>query len=118
MSAPEAPGAVRPAGHWRGDLAGGLSAALVALPIELIYGLFAVAPLGLDWAEHGLRAALGVDAASDWRELPASWHPLNFVVFGMALDLCFWLRRRYPLLPGPALAMLAGTLLHHGLRVG
>ena len=50
--------AARRAGHWRGDLAGGLNAALVALPIELIYGLFAVAPLGLDWAEHGLRAAL------------------------------------------------------------
>jgi hypothetical protein len=44
MPAPEARTA---AGHWRADLAGGVNAALVALPIELIYGLFAVAPLGL-----------------------------------------------------------------------
>ena len=53
------------ASSWRGDLAGGFNAALVALPIELVYGLFAVAPLGLDWAQHGLRAALWA-CVSNW----------------------------------------------------
>jgi SulP family sulfate permease len=43
---------------WAGDLAGGVSAALAAIPVELVYGLFAVAPLGAAYANHGLRAAL------------------------------------------------------------
>lgn len=43
---------------WRGDLAGGAIAALVAIPVELVFGLFAVAPLGPDYAQHGIRAAL------------------------------------------------------------
>jgi len=43
---------------WRGDLAGGSAAAVAALPIELVYGLLAVAPLGAAYADHGLRAAL------------------------------------------------------------
>jgi sulfate permease, SulP family len=224
MPRPEAPASGRPGGHWRGDLAGGFNAALVALPIELVYGLFAVAPLGLDWAEHGLRAALwacvlggllgavlrtaggvitgtasvtalllgtlaaslmhhpliqagpdpagtafmlllactalagamqwlfglagvgrmlkfvpypvlsglmcgvatlltlaalrpalGVASTANWGAVPALWHPLSLLVFGATLGLCFWLRRRFPLLPGPALAMLAGSLLHHAL---
>lgn len=41
-----------------GDIKGGLTAALSALPVELVYGLFAVAPLGLAYAEAGMRAAL------------------------------------------------------------
>jgi SulP family sulfate permease len=41
-----------------GDISGGLAAALAGLPTELVYGLFAVAPLGADFAHHGLRAAL------------------------------------------------------------
>lgn len=208
--------------HWRGDLAGGLSAALVALPIELVYGLFAVAPLGLDWSEHGLRAALsacvlggivgallrttggvvsgtasvtalllgtlaanlmqhprilaapdpaaaafvlllsctalagalqwvfglarlgrvlkfvpypvlagmmcgvatlllltsmrpalGTDNTTAWTDVPAHWHPWSALVFAVALGTCFWLQRRFPRWPGPAMAMLAGTALHH-----
>jgi len=43
---------------YLGDLKGGISAALLALPVELVYGLFAVAPLGVAYAEHGMRAAL------------------------------------------------------------
>lgn len=43
---------------WRGDIAGGVTAALVAIPVELAFGLFAVAPLGAAFAEHGVRAAL------------------------------------------------------------
>lgn len=229
MSEPEARPALA-AGflrHWRGDATGGLNAALVALPIELIYGLFAVAPLGLDWAVHGLRAALwacvlggllgavfrtagglisgtasvtalllgtlasqlmqhpriqagadpagtafllllgctalagavqwlfgmagigrvlkyvpypvlsglmcgvatlltiaalrpalGVGGAGAWGDVAALWHPLSVVVFGATLALCFWLSRRLPKLPGPALAMLAGSLLHHALAYG
>ena len=214
------------AGSWRGDLAGGFNAALVALPIELVYGLFAVAPLGLDWAQHGLRAALwacvmggllytllrtaggmisgtasvtalllgtlaaslmqhpGIQASNDpaatafgllllctamagaaqwlfgvagvgrvlkfvpypvvaglmfgvaillllaalrpalglpmgttWLFTLAHWRPLATLVFAVALGLCFWLYRRYPRLPGPALAMLAGALLHHMLAM-
>jgi SulP family sulfate permease len=42
---------------WRGDLSGGVAAAFAALPVELVYGLMAVAPLGAAYAEHGLRAA-------------------------------------------------------------
>ena len=41
-----------------GELRGGISAALTAVPVELVYGLFAVAPLGAAFAEHGVRAAL------------------------------------------------------------
>lgn len=40
------------------DIKGGVTAALTAIPIELVYGLFAVAPLGAAFAEHGVRAAL------------------------------------------------------------
>ena len=43
---------------WIGDLTGGLTGALTALPVELVLGLFAVAPLGAAYANHGLRAAL------------------------------------------------------------
>ena len=43
---------------WAGDFSGGATAALAALPVELVYGLFAVAPLGAAYANHGLRAAL------------------------------------------------------------
>lgn len=43
---------------WSGDFAGGVTASLSALPVELVYGLFAVAPLGAAYANHGLRAAL------------------------------------------------------------
>lgn len=43
---------------WRNDLAGGAIAALAALPVELVFGLFAVAPLGPDFAHHGIRAAI------------------------------------------------------------
>jgi len=32
---------------WRGDIAGGSAAALAALPVEPVYGLLAVAPLGV-----------------------------------------------------------------------
>lgn len=41
-----------------GDIKGGVTAALTALPVELVYGLFAVAPLSAAYAEHGMRAAL------------------------------------------------------------
>ncbi|SDI16504.1 SLC26A/SulP transporter family protein [Propionivibrio dicarboxylicus] len=44
--------------NWKGDLMGGASAALAAVPVELVYGLFAVAPLGSVYANHGLRAAV------------------------------------------------------------
>ena len=40
------------------DLIGGMTAAMTALPVELVYGLFAVAPMGTAFASHGLRAAL------------------------------------------------------------
>lgn len=212
--------------RWRGDASGGFNAALVALPIELVYGLFAVAPLGLEWAQHGIRAALwacvmggllfallrtaggmvsgtasvtalllgtlaaslmqrpdiqaGADPAATafgllllctamagaaqwlfgiagvgrvlkfvpypvvaglmfgvatllllaalrpalglplgtaWLFTLAHWRPLATLVFVVALGLCFWLYRRYPRLPGPALAMLGGALLHHALAL-
>lgn len=38
-------------------MSGGVTAALAAVPVELVYGLFAVAPLGAAYANHGLRAA-------------------------------------------------------------
>lgn len=213
--------------HWRGDLAGGLNAALVALPIELVYGLFAVAPLGLDWSQHGIRAALsacvlggvvgallrttggvisgtasvtalllgtlaaslmrhpgilatpdpaatafvllllctalagilqwvfgvarlgrilkfvpfpvlaglmcgvatllllaslrpalGADNTIAWADAPAAWLPWSTLVFAVSLGMCFWLRRYYPRLPAPALAMLVGATLHHLLISG
>ncbi len=31
---------------------------MVAIPVELVFGVFAVAPLGPDYAQHGIRAAL------------------------------------------------------------
>lgn len=43
---------------WREDTVGGVTAALSGLPVELVYGLLAVAPLGAAFADHGLRAAL------------------------------------------------------------
>lgn len=43
---------------WRKDLAGGVAAAFSGLPIELVYGLLAVAPLGAAYVGHGLRAGL------------------------------------------------------------
>ncbi|MCB2002241.1 MAG: SulP family inorganic anion transporter [Burkholderiaceae bacterium] len=209
---------------WRGNVAGGLSAALLALPVELVYGLFAVAPLGAAWAEHGLRAALwacvlagalglllrsaggmlngsasatalllgtlatalmrnpeiqasadpamtsfglllsctllagvfqwvfgmvgigralkyvpypviaglmcgvamllmvsalrpalGLHGDAPWQDAWHAWLPSSTLVFACTLALCLWTRRRFPRLPGPALALLAGTLLHHGL---
>ncbi|TXI80636.1 MAG: cyclic nucleotide-binding domain-containing protein [Flavobacteriales bacterium] len=45
-------------GSLRGDLAGGATAAIAAIPVELVYGLIAVMPLGAAYADHGLRAAL------------------------------------------------------------
>jgi len=45
-------------GRVIGDIKGGVSAAMTAVPVELVYGLFAVAPLGVAYAEHGMRAAL------------------------------------------------------------
>ena len=45
-------------GGLLGDLKGGVTAAFSAVPVELVYGLFAVAPLGAAFAEHGMRAAL------------------------------------------------------------
>lgn len=43
---------------WTGDVRGGFAAALLALSVEIAYGLFAVAPLGPTFAGHGLHAAL------------------------------------------------------------
>lgn len=42
----------------RGDIVGGATAAIAAIPVELVYGLLAVAPLGVTYKDHGLRAAL------------------------------------------------------------
>ncbi|MDO9217688.1 MAG: SulP family inorganic anion transporter, partial [Lacisediminimonas sp.] len=44
--------------RWKNDIAGGVTAALSGLPVELVYGLIAVAPLGAAYADHGLRAAI------------------------------------------------------------
>lgn len=209
---------------WRGDVAGGSAAALAALPIELVYGLLAVAPLGTAYADHGLRAALwgcvlggvlgfvlrtsggmitgsrpatglilgtlattllqhpkllaapdpaalafvlllictalaglcqclfglgrlgrvlkyvpypvvsglmggvgllmllsalrpglGVAGGMPWGAVPQAWHPLSLVVTVATLAICVraprWTRR----LPGAVLALVGGTVLHHGL---
>lgn len=40
------------------DLTAGLGTAIIAIPVELVYGLLAVAPLGQAYADHGVRAAL------------------------------------------------------------
>lgn len=45
-------------GSWVGDVRGGIVAALLALSVEIVYGLFAVAPLGPAFVGHGLHAAL------------------------------------------------------------
>lgn len=47
--------------HWRGDLVGGVTTALVILPLELAYGVMAVIPLGGGAASAGL--LLGLYAA-------------------------------------------------------
>jgi SulP family sulfate permease len=60
-----------------------------------------------------LRPALGVSSTNAWGDVASLWHPLSLVVFAATLTLCFWLRRRFPQLPGQALAMLAGSVLHH-----
>lgn len=56
--ATDKPIAIPASSTWRNDLAGGVVAALVAVPVELVFGIFAVAPLGPDFALHGIRAAL------------------------------------------------------------
>lgn len=78
--------------NWKGDLAGGITAALTALPVELVYGLFAVAPMGAAFAGHGLRAAL-----------------LCCILGGM---IGFFLRTTGGMLTGsrPAAALILGTL--------
>lgn len=60
VTVPPAPGeqATLGPGQWRKELAGGFNAALVGLPVEMVFGVLAVAPLGVAFAESGLRAAL------------------------------------------------------------
>lgn len=79
-------------------MAGGLSTALIAIPIELVYGLLAVAPLGAAYADHGLRAALWACTLSGLLALVLRNQP------GM-------IHGSRPV-AGLILATLAGTLLH------
>jgi len=51
-------GRVGRAGHWRGELQGGFSAALLAAPLCVSYGLLAFAPLGPDYAGMGVLSGL------------------------------------------------------------
>lgn len=44
--------------HWRGEIVGGVSAGLAGLPVELNYGLIALAPLGVAYAATSVNAAL------------------------------------------------------------
>ena len=51
-------GISRRAAAWRGEVVGGVSAALAGLPVELNYGLMALAPLGVALGPVGVTAAL------------------------------------------------------------
>jgi MFS superfamily sulfate permease-like transporter/CRP-like cAMP-binding protein len=48
----------KPVGDWRHEVVGGITAAIAGLPIELNYGLIAVAPLGAAYASLGIMAAI------------------------------------------------------------
>ncbi len=45
-------------GHWKGDLAGGLTAAVLTVPVSLGYGILALSPLGDAYVSHGAKAGL------------------------------------------------------------
>lgn len=214
-------------GKFLGDIKGGATAALSAVPIELVYGLFAVAPLGLAFAEHGMRAALwgcilggvlsfvlrgtggmlvgtrpatglilgalatnllhhpaiassshpaelvfvllllctalaglfqflfglihvgrilkyvpfpvtaglmlgvailmllgslrpalGSSYDIPWSQVLHAWHPASILVSVTVLAICFHAARRKWSIPGSIVALLAGSLVHHGLAVG
>lgn len=44
--------------HLRGDLLGGISAAILTIPVSIGYGMLALAPLGPDYVAHGVLAGL------------------------------------------------------------
>ena len=84
---------------WAGDVTGGATAALTALPVELVYGLFAVAPLGVAYANHGLRAAL--------------WGCILGGVLGLLLRTTGGMLTGSRPASGLILGTLAATLLQH-----
>jgi len=53
-----APPAARRFPHLRGDLMGGVSAAILTIPVSIGYGILALAPLGPDYIAHGVLAGL------------------------------------------------------------
>ena len=56
MSDPQA--SPRTAAQWRGDLTGGVTAAIIALPLSVAFGVATVAPLGAEHAPLGALAGL------------------------------------------------------------
>lgn len=50
--------------HARGDLAGAAAAAAVTVPASIVYGLIAFAPLGAQFAGHGILAGLYASVAA------------------------------------------------------
>ena len=103
------------AAQWLSGVAG-LGRVLKFVPYPVLAGLMGGVAMVL--LITALRPALGHAIGTDWLVALAQWHPLGTLVFAFALALCFWLQRRHPRWPGPALAMLAGALLHHALSLG
>ena len=91
----------------------GIGRALKYVPYPVIAGLMCGVAMLL--MVSALRPALGLHGDAPWQDAWHAWLPSSTLVFACTLALCLWTRRRFPRLPGPALALLAGTLLHPGM---
>jgi SulP family sulfate permease len=63
----------------------------------------------------GLRPALGVNGQVPWADIFQAWHPASLIVTAVSLGLCVIAGLKKSLIPGSVLALLIGSVLHHGL---
>jgi SulP family sulfate permease len=83
--------------NWRGDLAGGVTAALLTIPVSMGYGILAMYPLGERYVSYGLLAGLS----------SAIVVPLVAVLLGADTSMMY--------APRSVVAFLLSSIALHGL---
>ena len=84
-------------GNWRGDLAGGITAAVLTIPVSMGYGILALSPLGDAYVSYGALAGL----------YSAIFVPIAAVLLGANTPMIY--------APRSVVTFLLGSIVFHSL---
>ncbi len=113
-----------------GDLRGGVTAAVIGIPVELVYGLIATSPLGIDYQTAGVLAAfnacivaaiVGAAGGMHLGQIPGARPALALVCAALLSDLMHQWPQRFGTSADPSqllLIMFATVILGGLLQIG